>query len=118
MRFFSAIVAALPAFAAAQDFQQYQAQFQDFLGQMAGYIPNPGRHNPVAALEAKVGAMKLHILTLDNWQETLYEPVTAGTTKPEEWWVLTTGGNKTCFGTASPFYCGAASATYQYIGKQ
>jgi len=98
MRFFSAIVAALPALAAAQDFQQYQAQFQDFLGQMAGYIPNPGRHNPVAALEAKVGAMKLHILTLDNWKETLYEPVQAGATKPEEWWVLTTGGNKTCFG--------------------
>ena len=35
MRFFSAIVAALPALAAAHDFQQYQAQFQDFLGQMA-----------------------------------------------------------------------------------
>jgi hypothetical protein len=81
MRFFSAIVAALPALAAAQDFQQYQAQFQDFLGQMAGYIPNPGRHNPVAALEAKVGAMKLHILTLDNWKDTLYEPVQAGATR-------------------------------------
>lgn len=98
MRFFSSVVAALPALAVAQDFQQYQAQFQDLLSNIGSYIPNPGRHNPVAALEAKVGALKLHTLTLDTWKDTLYEPVVAGATKPEEFWVLTTGGNKTCFG--------------------
>jgi hypothetical protein len=100
MRFFSAVAAvALPALAAAQDFQQYQAQFQNFLSQFGSYIPNPARHNPVAALEAKVGSLKLHVLTLENWKDTLYEPVAADATKPAEWWVLTTGGNKTCFGT-------------------
>jgi hypothetical protein len=101
MRFsVSAVVAALPALAAAQEnpLAQYQAQFQNFLSNMGSYIPNPGRHDPVAALEAKTGAMKMHTLTLDNWKDTLYEPVAKDTTEPVEWWVLTTGRNKTCFG--------------------
>lgn len=91
-------VAALPALAAAQDFAQYQAQFQNFLGNMGSYIPNPGRHDPIAAAEAKIGSMKMNILTLENWRETLYEPVKEGATQPEEFWILTTGRNKTCFG--------------------
>lgn len=107
MRFFSAIAAALPALSAAQDFQQYQAQFQNFLGQLGSYIPNPAAHNPAAAMEAKVGSMKLHVLTLDNWRDTLYEPVSPGATKPEEWWVLTSGRNKTCFG-----HCGRIETAY------
>ncbi|KAH7155115.1 hypothetical protein B0J13DRAFT_217771 [Dactylonectria estremocensis] len=101
MRFSSStLVAALPALAAAQDspIDQYKAQFQDFIGQMGSYIPNPGTHDPVAALEAKTGAMKLSTLTLDNWKETLYEPVSPEATTPEEWWVLVSGGNKTCYG--------------------
>lgn len=100
---FSAIVAALPALASAQEnpLEQYQAQFQNFLGKFGSYIPNPGRHDPVAALEAKTGAMKMHTLTLENWKDTLYEPVSEGATKPEEWWILTTGGNKTCYGMYS-----------------
>lgn len=105
MRFSAyAAVAALPAIAAAQEnpLEQYQAQFQTFLGNMASYIPNPGRHDPVAAHDAKTGPMKLHVLTLENWKDTLYEPVAPGATKPEEWWILTTGGNKTCFGTFKP----------------
>lgn len=97
----SAIVAALPALAAAQDspIDQYKAQFQNFLGQMGSYIPNPGAHNPIAAAEAKAGSMKLSVLTLDNWKQTLYEPVASDATIPEEWWVLVTGRNKTCYGT-------------------
>ena len=65
---------------------------------MGSYIPNPGRHDPIAAAEAKAGSMKLNILTLENWKDTLYGPVSEGQTTPEDWWVLTTGGNKTCFG--------------------
>ncbi|KAK7425272.1 hypothetical protein QQZ08_008293 [Neonectria magnoliae] len=101
MRFSSsALIAALPALAAAQDSpaDQYKAQFQSFLGKVNSYIPNPGAYDPVAALEAKTGAMKLSTLTLDNWLETLYEPTTEETTTPEEWWVLVTGRNKTCYG--------------------
>ena len=98
MRFFPAVVAVLPALGAAQDFSQYQAQFQNFVGNWASYIPNPGRHDPISALEAKLGSMKLHTLTLDNWRETLYEPVAPTTKTPVEWWVLFSGRNKTCMG--------------------
>lgn len=89
---------ALPSLAAAQDFQQYQAQFQNFLGQFGSYIPNPNKHDPVGAAEAKAGEMKMNVLTLSNWKETLYSPVTAQSTTPEEWWVFVTGRNKSCFG--------------------
>ncbi|KAF4973584.1 hypothetical protein FZEAL_9285 [Fusarium zealandicum] len=101
MRFSSStVLAALPALAAAQDspVEQYKAQFQNFLGQMGSYVPNPGQHDPVAALEAKTGSMRLNVLTLDNWKDTLYEPVAPEATTPEEWWVLVSGGNKTCYG--------------------
>jgi hypothetical protein len=100
MRFsISAAIVALPALAAAQEgFEQYKAQFQNIIGNFASYIPNPGVHNPVAAAEAKLGSLKLHTLTLENWKDTLYEPVTEGATEPVEWWVLTSGRNSTCRG--------------------
>ncbi len=82
-----------------------QAQFQEYLGQAQGYfekaasfIPSPNKYDSVAAAEAKAGLNKIDIIGLHNWKDTLYEPVTPGSTTPEEWWVLITGGNKTCFG--------------------
>ncbi|PSR75297.1 hypothetical protein BD289DRAFT_379422 [Coniella lustricola] len=97
---FSAISAlsALASLTVAQDFEQYQAQFQNILGQFGSYLPNPNRHDPVSAAEAKAGEMKLNVLGLSNWKETLYAPVAPEATTPEEWLVLVTGGNKTCFG--------------------
>lgn len=96
----STALLALPLLAAAQgeQFEQYKAQFQSFLGQFGSYIPSPNKHDPVQAAEAKVGEMKLNVLTLNNWKDTLYSPVSAEQTTPEEWWVLISGGNKTCFG--------------------
>lgn len=96
----STVLAALSVLATAQEapFEQYKAQFQNVLGQFASYIPNPASYDPIAALAAKTGSMRMSILTLDNWKETLYEPVTADAKTPEEWWVLVTGRNKTCFG--------------------
>ncbi|KAG8164413.1 hypothetical protein KVR01_006331 [Diaporthe batatas] len=96
----SSALLALPLLASAQgeQFEQYKAQFQNFLGQFGSYVPNPSKHDPVGAAEAKLGEMKLNVLTLDNWKDTLYEPVKPESTKPEEWWVLISGGNKTCFG--------------------
>lgn len=103
MRFSAFTAALLPVIAASQQvYQQYEAPFQNVLGRIASYIPHPGRFDPVAALEAKTGAMKLHILTLDNWKHTLFEPVKPGAKTPEEWWILFSGGNKTCFGEALP----------------
>ncbi|EON99353.1 putative peptidyl-trna hydrolase protein [Phaeoacremonium minimum UCRPA7] len=96
----SSVLLALPLFATAQDspFDQYKAQFQNFLGNFGSYIPNPSRHDHAEAAETKAGAKKMDILTLDNWKETIYAPVKPDATKPEEWWVLITGRNKTCFG--------------------
>jgi hypothetical protein len=96
----SAIVAALPVLASAQQdpLGQYKAQFQGLLDKIGAFIPNPGAHDPVAALEAKLGSMKLSTLTLENWKDTLYEPVAPGATVPTEWWVLVSGRNKTCYG--------------------
>lgn len=101
------VAAALPLLAAtdANPFAPYQARLeavqarvQAVLGRVAAAVPNPGHHDPVAALAAKTGALRLSTLTLENWKHTLYEPVAAGATVPEEWWVLVTGRNKTCYG--------------------
>jgi len=96
----TAIIAALPALSAAQEnpLDQYKAQFRQVLKHISSYIPNPGRFDSVGAHEAKTGPMKLSVLTLENWRETLYEPVAPDAKAPEEWWVLISGRNKTCFG--------------------
>lgn len=96
----SSILSVLPVLAAAQgeQFEQYKAQFQQVVGQVGSYLPNPSRYDPIQAAQAKVGESRLNILTLNNWKETLLAPVDAQQTTPEEWWVLITGGNKTCFG--------------------
>jgi hypothetical protein len=97
---FSISLAALAAVASAQEgmFEQYKAQFQNFLGNLGASVPNPVAHDPVAAFEAKTGEMKLSTLTLENWKDTLYEPVSPGTVEPVEWWMFITGRNKTCYG--------------------
>ncbi|KAJ9138658.1 Peptidyl-tRNA hydrolase [Pleurostoma richardsiae] len=101
MRFsLSSALLALPVLATAQDdvFGQYKAQFQNFLGQFGSYIPSPNKHDPVQAAAAKAGAQKMDVLTLSNWKDTLYGSVQPGQTDPEEWWILVSGGNKSCFG--------------------
>jgi hypothetical protein len=106
MRFNSASSAllALPILVAA-DTPDYQAQFQEFLGQAQGHVenlaskfPSPNKYDPVAAAAARDGPNNVHTIALHNWKDTLYEPVTPGSIIPEEWWVLISGGNKTCFG--------------------
>ncbi|KAL1883071.1 hypothetical protein VTK73DRAFT_9997 [Phialemonium thermophilum] len=104
MRFYLPAFAVLPLLAAAADgpFEQYKAQFQNFLSNFGsvGSKPvddKPGFAAPPAA-EKAAGEAKVQILTLDNWKDTLYGPVRPDATDPEEWWVLITGRNKTCFG--------------------
>ncbi|KAI3328031.1 hypothetical protein HD806DRAFT_549896 [Xylariaceae sp. AK1471] len=114
MRFDSAsALLALPLLVAA-DVPDYQAQFQQYLGQAQGYfenfaskIPSPSKYDPAAAAAAKAGSNKIDVLSLHNWKDTLYGSVAPGSTTPEEWWVLLTGGNKTCFG-----HCGKVEAAF------
>ncbi|KAI1816425.1 hypothetical protein GGS20DRAFT_538265 [Poronia punctata] len=109
----TAALLALPLLATA-DVPEYQAQFQQYLGQAQGYvekfaskIPSPNRYDDAAAAAAKSGSDKISTLGLHNWKNTLYEPVTSGSATPEEWWLLITGGNKTCFGR-----CGQVEAAF------
>ncbi|KAI2467273.1 hypothetical protein F4781DRAFT_315621 [Annulohypoxylon bovei var. microspora] len=114
MRFSKAsAIVSLPLLAVA-DVPEYQAQFenyldqaQSFIGNVASKFPHPNKHDPVAAAEAKAGALNLDILTLNNWKQTLYGSVKPESTTPEEWWVLITGGNKTCFG-----HCGKIETAF------
>jgi len=111
MRFSSSAILALPLLAAAAEspFEQYKAQFQNFLGSFGSYgaKTQPDKASPVQAAEKKLGEKAIKVLTLENWRNTLYGPVKPTTTKPVEWWVLMTGGNKTCFG-----HCGKIEAAF------
>lgn len=99
MRFSTAVLAGLPLLASAQDFTQYQAQFQNYLDKAWSYVPNPSKSDPVGTAQAKAGELETDVLTLNNWRDVLYSHVKPQATAPEETWLLVTGGNKTCFGT-------------------
>src|SRR5690348_878506 len=95
----SSVLLALPLLsAAAEEPPQYVAQFQNLLDKFGSYLPRISKHDPVEAAESKAGVKKMDILTLDNWKQTLYSPVKPASTVPQDFWVLVTGGNKTCFG--------------------
>lgn len=109
MRFSTAAVLALPLLAAANEspFQQYKAKFQNFLsnlgvaGPVAEKSEAPATPSVASTGKGKKKVMEakpIHTLTLDNWKDTLYAPVKAEATQPEEWMVLISGRNKTCFG--------------------
>lgn len=102
MHFSTLALSALPLLAAAEHVEspidQFKAQAQHYFDLAQKYIPNPNKHDPVAAAAAKAAGSVVEVLTLDSWDKTLRDSVTPSSTGPEEWWVLVTGGNKTCFG--------------------
>ncbi|KAK4152769.1 hypothetical protein C8A00DRAFT_34552 [Chaetomidium leptoderma] len=109
MRFSTTAVLALPLLASAAEspFEQYKAKFQNFLGSFGATAPKadapaavtPGASTGKAAKSKNVVEPKpIATLTLENWKDTLYGPVQVAATQPEEWLVLLTGRNKTCFG--------------------
>lgn len=117
---FSSTLLALPALAAAEGgfFGEYKAQFQNILGQLGVAPATDGAAGSAPAAAAAAGSAaaasavteplrSTEALTLNGWKETLYAPVQPTATTPEEWWVLVTGGNKTCFG-----HCGTVEAAF------
>jgi hypothetical protein len=111
MRFSTTAVLALPLLASAAEspFEQYKAKFQNFLGSLGASAPAADKA-PAAAAAAGSAAGKaakaktvepkpITALSLSTWKETLYAPVQPEATLPEEWLVLVTGKNKTCFGS-------------------
>lgn len=108
MRLSTSLALALPALGVSAEgaFDQYKAKFQNFLGQFGASIPGsdpaaetaPPRDTKAAPKEA-VPAKPIEVFTMENWKDTLYGPVKPEALKPEEWWVMVTGRNKTCWGT-------------------
>ena len=88
--------------------QQQQYPLGSWLSKISSYLPfsiqtpeNVARHvsNVASSTIAETAAARIVPLTLENWQSTLKPD--AATTKDrgqEEWWVLITGGNRTCHG--------------------
>jgi len=114
MRFSTISTLALPLLAAATQqespLDQVKAQAQYYFDKISSYIPSPNKaYTTVDAHEAaaKVGGKTLHVLTLNNWEETIRGSVKPASSSPEEWWVLITGGNKTCFG-----HCGQVETAF------
>ena len=108
----SAILLALPLLAAADQqkplLQTVQDKFQDFQKDPQSFLTDlyeqgktfiPGSvTNPVDTAASKVAAKNVVPLTKYNWVETLQSgPSTAGA-GIENWMVLVSGGNKTCYG--------------------
>lgn len=101
MRVSTLSILALPLLVAAQQdpLEQVKAQAEYWFGKISSYIPNPSKaHTAADAATAKASGKTLNILTLNSWEHTIRSSVKPQSTTPEEWWVLVTGGNKTCFG--------------------
>jgi hypothetical protein len=111
MRFSATALLALPLLAAAAEspYEQYKAKFQSFLSNFGVAGPAADKASAPATPSISTGKAKkkatepkpIHTLTLDNWKNTLYAPVKAEATQPEEWLVLVSGRNKTCYGELS-----------------
>lgn len=97
MRFSAISLLALPLLASAAEPAQHPRdqiveQATYWFNKFASYIPSPSAvHDEGEAAAAKAGGKAVNVLTLSNWKSKLQ-------TTPGEWWVLVTGGNKTCFG--------------------
>jgi len=102
MRFSISTILALPLLAAAAQQQnpleQVQETAQYYFQKIQGFVPHFNTWHEAEAAAAKAGGKNLNILSIDNWKSTLRSSVTASSKGPQEWWVLLTGGNKTCFG--------------------
>jgi len=106
MRFSSVSLLALPLLAAAAHqetpLEQATNQAKYWFDKISSFIPNPNKAHTPPAAAAKAGGKTLKVLTLNDWETTLRSTLKPTSTTPEEWWVLVTGGNKTCFNHCGP----------------
>lgn len=106
MRFSAAALLALPLLAAAET-QSPLVQAQDtakhYFDLIYSFIPHSNTYSASEAAAAKADGKNINVLTLNNWRSTLRNSVTAASEGPEEWWVLLTGGDKSCWGNCTRF---------------
>lgn len=102
MHFSRTAILALPLLAAAAQEQSpldyAKEQAQNIFNKISSFLPNPNTQHPVEAAAAKAGALNINVLNINNWKSTIQPNTRTYGDKPDEWWVLFTGGNKTCYG--------------------
>lgn len=105
MRFSATTLLALPLLAGATQqespLDQAKAKFDYYLKKAQSFIPNPSKDTPIDtsySASSSTSGKAPEVLTLGDWESTIRGSVAADSTTPQEWWVLVTGGNKTCFG--------------------
>ena len=102
----STLLVALPALAAAQQIP--------FLDQVKGFfakasesitsaassvsVPSISLPNPVASGAAKIASLKVVNLDQNNYKDLLKPGAATASPGIEEWMIMVTGGNKTCYG--------------------
>ena len=97
MRLVTALLVALPVIVAAQQQKPLGENLQSWFDKAKSYIPS-GTKSPAAAGAAKLAAQNVTPLTKSNWQSVLAPKASSLKDGPEEWMVLVTGGNKSCYG--------------------
>jgi len=99
----SAALLALPALATAQQMQipfldEIKGFFNKASSSISSAVPSAPSINPVAASAAKFAELNVQRLTLSNWDSVLKPGAATASPGIEEWMVMITGGNKTCYG--------------------
>ena len=97
MRLSNSLVLGLPALAAAQFQIPLGEKFNAYVDKAKSYIPG-AVSSPIQAGAARIAAANVTPLTKDNWQSVLTPSTKSPRKGPEEWMILISGGNKTCYG--------------------
>ncbi|MCJ1476495.1 hypothetical protein MMC13_005161 [Lambiella insularis] len=91
----------LPALALAQDQKPmgfFGMDFEPYFEKAKSYLPASVK-SPLSTGAAQIVAKNVTPLTKDNWASTLKPSASAKAgSGPENWMILISGGNKTCFG--------------------
>ncbi|KAI4228897.1 MAG: hypothetical protein L6R36_001315 [Xanthoria steineri] len=95
----SSLLVILPLLTAAQQQQKPLSEnLQEWFEKAKSYIPSTATA-PVASTAAKAAANNVETLTTSNWQSVLSPSSDSDPSQgPEEWMVLFSGGNKSCYG--------------------
>jgi hypothetical protein len=103
----STLLVALPALAAAQQVpfldsvKGWFAKASESITSAASSVPSISLPNPVASGAAKIAALKVVKLDLNNYQDLLKPGAATASPGIEEWMIMVTGGNKTCYGACN-----------------
>ncbi|KAL9106415.1 MAG: hypothetical protein Q9227_008557 [Pyrenula ochraceoflavens] len=89
---------ALSSLTFAEDQKPLKEKAQGWFDKAKSYIPTAAATAPIDAGASKVAEKAVATFTPENWQ-TLLKPKSSEPSRgPEEWMILVSGGNKSCFG--------------------